>query len=224
MKAIFAGVELSADSFAPGETWLTTFRIQGQQTNQPSKPARSEFVRYYARALRSHTIEINLIPPPAADFDAAAESLALYFAELPQQGDLVLLSGVRERTFPGACVDTFSPPPRNGISNLYPLRFLAGAVTYRTRSRLGTMNANYPNVLPLTGLTGGGDGNLDGEATTDVDAGRMVKFYLNEGGILAPHEWVLIAWTAETEDAEDGRVLPDDFNATTNPKIWMRLI
>ena len=224
MRAIFNGTELSSGTFAPGETWLTTFRIQGQQVNQVSRPTRAEYVTLYARAARQHSIEIVFRPPPAADFDAAAEALCLYFAELPQQGDLVLLNGVRERTFPDACVESFSPPPRRGVSNEFPVKFIAGAVNTRTRSRLGAMNANYPNVLPLTALTGGATNSLDAEATTDVATGRMVNFYLNESGVLAPHQWVLMPWGEESEDAAAGRVIPDDFNETTNPKIWMRLI
>lgn len=224
MKATFAGVDLSTDSFAAGATWATSFRITGQQANQISRPARAEFISLYARGTRSHSIEIIFRPPPAADYDEAAEALALYFAELPQQGDLVLLSGMRERTFPDACVEAFSPPPRIGISNEFPVRFIAGAVTYRTRSTLGAMDYRYPNVVNLTGLTGGGATNLDGLVTTDVDAGRMVDFYLNSGGFLHPHRWVLTSWTDETEDSEDGRVLPDDFDNATNPKIWRRLL
>lgn len=203
---------------------MMTFRIAAQQANQISRPVRAEFIRPIARGLRMHTIELVFRPPPAADYDEAAESLALYFAELPQQGDLVLLAGNRELTFPDACVESFSPPPRVGISIQFPVRFIAGAVTYRTRSTLGAMDARYPNVISLTGLTGGGASNLDGLVTTDVNTGRMVDFYLLSGGVLMPHRWVLTAWTDETEDAADGRVLPDDFNTETNAKIWIRLL
>jgi hypothetical protein len=224
MRATYGGVNLSSALFAPGETWLTTFRIQGQQTNQIRRPARAEWIKPIARGHRSHSIDIVLRPPPFADVDAAAEALALFFSDLPQQGDLVLLSGGRERTFPDACVDSFNPPPRNGVSLEYPIKFIAGSVTTRTLSTLATMDARYPNVISLTGLTGGTEGDLDGQQTLDIAAGRMVNFYLNEGGVLQPHQWVLVLWTDETEDAEDGRVLPDDFHATTNPKIWRRIV
>ena len=224
MRAVFDGTVLSSASFAPGETWLSTFRINGQQVNQTRRPIRDEYAHFIARGLRQHSIEIVFRPPPAADFDEAAELLCLYFSELPQQGDLVLLSGTRERTFADACLESFTPPPRRGVSNEYPVKFIAGAVTSRTRSRLGIMSADYPNVLPLTALTGGATNSLDAEVTTDVATGRMVNFYLEESGVLAPHQWVLRPWGEESEDAAAGRVLPDDFNESTNAKIWIRLI
>jgi hypothetical protein len=223
MRATFDGIVLSAGSFSADAPYLATFRISGQQTNQIRRPARAEWIRPIARGHRSHVIEMIFRPPPAADYDAAAEALALYFAELPQQGDLVILSGSRERTFADACVENFSPPERTGISNEFPVRFLAGAVTYRILSPLARMDARYPNIITVTGLTGGTT-NLDGLQTSDVDAGRMVDFYLNVGGFLQPHRWVLTAWTDEAENADDGRVKPDDFHSTENPKIWRRLL
>ena len=227
MRATFNGTVLSTDSFAPGETWLTTFRIQGQQQNQVSKPTRAEYVTLYARAARMHSIEIVFRPPPEADFDAAAEALCLYFAELPQQGDLVLLSGVRERTFPNACLESFTPPPRRGVSNEWPVKFIAGAVTTRTRSRLGTMNINaIANLYDITGLTGGGSTKLDGLVTTDVAAGFQLEIFAAIGALNQLATFRLYAGTdAANTDPDAGPVIvrPADYNASTNAKVWKRL-
>lgn len=227
MKATYNGVVLSTDSFAPDETWLTTFRISGQQANQISRPSGDDYIKLYARGHRMHTIEIVFRPPPAADTDAAAEALALYFAGLPQQGDLVLLSGARERTFPGACVEAFTPPPRTGISNEFPVKFVAGSVTSRTLSPLAIMNINeVANLYAITGLTGGGDTNLDGLVTVDVSAGFQTDIFVPIGALNQLATFRLFAGTDATNtDPDAGPVVvrPADYDGTTNAKVWKRL-
>lgn len=232
MKATFAGVVLSTDSFDPGETWEASFRISGQQANQISRPARADYISLYARGARSHSIEIIFRPPPAADYDEAAEALTLYFAELPQQGDLVLLSGTRERTFPDACVEAFTPPPRIGLSNEFPLRFIAGAVTTRTRSPLGLMDTRYIANLPtITTLTGGTITSLDSQITVDVDAGFTAFIRPTLAGIAQPKMMQVITdpdpgVTVGNDDPAAGTliVLPLDYDEATNAKIWIEVL
>jgi len=222
MRVTYAGTVLSTDTFAAGETWQTSFRVSGAQQNQVAHRTRAEYITLFARGGRSHTIDLLFIPPPAADVHEAFEQLSLYFSALPLQGDLVLLSGALERTFPDACVQAFSPPPRRGLANEFPVTFLAGAVTAATLSPLAQMDSRYPNIRPITGLTGGDSGKLDAEITADVAVNRVIKFYLVESSILVPHEWVLLDWTDEVEDAAAGVVIPDDWHVTTNPKYWHR--
>jgi hypothetical protein len=77
---------------------------------------------------------------------------------------------------------------------------------------------NFPFVLgSIVGLTGGGGTNLDGIPTLGMAPIFVVHLILN-GGL---ESWALTNGT----NAEDGvgYVRPDDFNATTNAKVWVRV-
>ena len=82
---------------------------------------------------------------------------------------------------------------------------------------VGSTLANLPTI---TGLTGGGSTNLDGLATVTIPVGKMVL--LSFGDVL--QIWILRAST-DTEDlsATPARVRPDDFNASTNAKVWKQI-
>ncbi len=70
--------------------------------------------------------------------------------------------------------------------------------------------------LPFTSYTGGGTTALDGLATLNaVDTGAMAFTYV--AGVL--RGWLLLAGTT-AEDAAAGIVRPDDYDASTNARVW----
>jgi hypothetical protein len=69
-------------------------------------------------------------------------------------------------------------------------------------------------------LTGGTATSLDGVATTGLVL--MTPCLVSQAGALST--WQLQTWDGVTaENADGGLVLPDDANAVTNLKIWVRL-
>ncbi|HEX2100865.1 MAG TPA: hypothetical protein VHF69_09385 [Candidatus Synoicihabitans sp.] len=74
--------------------------------------------------------------------------------------------------------------------------------------------------VPLTALTGGGVGALDALETADgeVETGS-IAFAIAAGEFST---WQLQDGTA-AEDAAVGVVRPDDYNATTNARVWIRI-
>ena len=126
MKATFGDITLSEGGFTNAETWLTRFKIRGQQDVQTAKPIRAAYAQVYARGNRLHVIELLFYPPTAENTDEAFAALALFFATLPQQGDLILESGGNRVRFPSACLVSFEPLPSLGISNQFPLVFQCG--------------------------------------------------------------------------------------------------
>jgi hypothetical protein len=122
----FADMLLSAGGFGGDETWQTRFTIKGSQDVQVCKPMRADYVRVIARGQRMLTITLLFRPPSCADVHESFAELALYFSTLPQQGDLVLESGGNRVPYPDACLVSFDPPPRVGVSNEFPLVFQTG--------------------------------------------------------------------------------------------------
>jgi hypothetical protein len=228
MKAVYGGMTLSPGPFTGDATWLTSFSIKGEQKVQMRSPMRAAYAKPKARGLRVHTIEIVFVPPPSADLDASFALLSSYFALLPLEGDLVLNEGASQRTFSDAVIKDFSPPPRTGISNRFPLLFVAGACSAVTLSPLAQMDPkNVWNKRTISGLTGGGDANLDGFITSDVAVGASMYIYPVLNGVAQPRIMSLITdpspgVTVTNADPDAGTliVLPLDYDATTNPKIW----
>lgn len=73
----------------------------------------------------------------------------------------------------------------------------------------------YPSI---TTLTGGGSTALDGIVTTSLSVPRVVLLYIST----QPNMWRLASGTT----AEDGVgvVRPDDYHATTNARVWTRIM
>jgi hypothetical protein len=70
----------------------------------------------------------------------------------------------------------------------------------------------------VTGLTGGGATNLDGVLTVDVTVPHLYALVIGSSSQL----WILQAGT-NAEDVAGGVVRPDDFHATTNAKVFIRV-
>lgn len=99
-------------------------------------------------------------------------------------------------------------------------RGVSPAIPIYTLSPVASATLNRPDLL---GLTGGGATNLDGVATKTgalvlVPTGTI--FMLSYGRIL--QMWQLIAGT-DAEAPSTGVVRPDDYNASTNARIWVQL-
>lgn len=74
-------------------------------------------------------------------------------------------------------------------------------------------------LTSITALTGGTSTCLDAVATLNVSVGKLVALAItNEFQI-----WQLQSGTA-AENAANGIVRPDDYAATSNEKIWFRLV
>lgn len=71
----------------------------------------------------------------------------------------------------------------------------------------------------VTDLTGGAANDLDAVATTGLNAGALACFALS--GVMTI--WELRA-VSTAEDAANGVVRPDDYNASTNLKTWIQIL
>lgn len=87
-----------------------------------------------------------------------------------------------------------------------------------------TTQGTYPRVrADLTGLTGGAETDLDGVVTYADGVAAIptnTVFMLTYGRIL--QLWQLIAGT-DAEAPSNGVVRPDDYDGTTNARIWVQL-
>ncbi len=95
------------------------------------------------------------------------------------------------------------------------------AESYPTTTQFQT-GAVHP-ALSITSLTGGGATALDGQqtgTTSDPALPTGYTFLLSFGRV--GQLWQLIAAT-DSEDVLNGVVRPDDYNATTNARIWVQL-
>jgi hypothetical protein len=73
-------------------------------------------------------------------------------------------------------------------------------------------------LTSVTSLTGGGSTALDGVITSVVTVPQLYIVSLSTSSQL----WILVAGT-EAEDVAGGIVRPDDYNATTNAKVFKRI-
>lgn len=74
----------------------------------------------------------------------------------------------------------------------------------------------------ITGLTGGGVTNLDGIVTVSKAINSLQILVRVISGSRSESTWQLIAGTT-AEDEDGGIVRPDDYTASTNEKIWVRV-
>jgi len=74
---------------------------------------------------------------------------------------------------------------------------------------------NRPDIV---GLTGGGNTKLDGVATTGLSVGTIVLVYDESSGETRIYR--LSDTTGSVSDSIPIVIVPDDYNATTNHKVW----
>ena len=86
-------------------------------------------------------------------------------------------------------------------------------------ARYGVPGTAVPNyLLTRTTLTGGGSTALDGLATTSLSAGYLVALIIS--GALRFYQ--LTAGT--TAESSPTTIRPDDYNASTNAKVWLQIL
>jgi len=100
---------------------------------------------------------------------------------------------------------TAAPADNDGISYTSEAAFLAGAVHPRTA---------------ITSLTGGGATALDGIVTAALVLPTGYTVLLSYGRV--GQTWQLVAGT-DAEDVPNGIVRPDDYDATSNARVWVQL-
>lgn len=184
---------------------------------------RAAWPTYYPdRAVRRIPVVYPVTFTPCASMEAAVLQARTIPLTCPKGGVLTEQHGETLITYASAKLVSCSVE-RIGVSNRFGFAFEATDPDTATLSLIAQMDARYPNILTLAGLTGGGSTKLDGQVTTDVAVGRIVEFVLTESAVIVPHKWLLREWTDEVEDSAAGIVLPDDHHATTNPKFWHRL-
>lgn len=118
------------------------------------------------------------------------------------------------------------PPPNQQDTATLMVNKDTGAIVapvsvslFRSANSLGSADSVHPHS-DITGLTGGGATNLDGQATAGgvEDPGHTVLLNISSVAQI----WQLQAGT-DAEDVAGGVVRPDDYNASTNAVIWRRL-
>ncbi len=83
-----------------------------------------------------------------------------------------------------------------------------------------TYSAGFMRVeTGITGLTGGGATKLDGLVTANGTYPVGICVFLVISGV--PQIWQLTSGST-AEDASNGIVRPDDYNASTNQKVWLQ--
>jgi hypothetical protein len=81
-----------------------------------------------------------------------------------------------------------------------------------------TLNSAFVNRVAITAYAGNVSGSLDYITTADKSLGTILEFVLVSGG--QPEQWVLEAGTNATDAGVYQR--PNDYNGSTNARVWRR--
>lgn len=176
------------------------------------------------------------VPIEATDTTAADGAFPWFWLVLVTLADGSVLQPFRlsgsyrlDATVPSNCGDLVCADPTTGTVSavaLTPAPLPAYAtVAYVDSSIAAAISDLAESILALTGLTGGSAGDLDAIATA---SGALASHAIREvlsgsvgGGDLSVSRWVLMAGT----NPEDGisYIRPDDYNALTNARVWVRI-
>ena len=194
---------------------------------------RAEWAIPVARGNRVITLPMVIELPAVASFGLSLVSALMYFSNLPDEGTLVFAEGAQQVTFANAvCPKWKIVDEIVGVSYAVALQFVLGQPTNATLSLLAQMDSRYlANLSAITGLTGGGASNLDSQITADVAVGFRAFLTPTIAGIAQPKVMGLITdpdpgVTVTNEDPAAGTliILPADYDAATNAKIWTELL
>lgn len=146
------------------------------------------------------TVEVTYL-----DTDALEGRVTTLYCDLQAQDASGNVSTVWEGTI------TFKADITRGVSPAIPI--------YTTQP----VAAAFTILTGVTGLTGGGATNLDGQATksgsnTLISTGTVVL--LTYGRVA--QWWQLVAGT-DAESVGTGVVRPDDYDGSTNARVWVQL-
>lgn len=199
----------------------------GSINYEPLEYLRAAWAVPVARGNRLITLPMIIEIPPFATFGAALVAGLTYFGNLPDEGPLVITEGADQVTFSSAvCVECKILDEIMGLSHAVALRFICGQPVNATLSPLARMDINAVcNLYKVTGLTGGGETNLDGWPTADVLPGFQVDVFASIGALNQKATFRLFEGSDATNtDPDAGPVIvrPADYDAET-PKVWKRL-
>lgn len=214
---------------ADGERVLGPMALTMNQQTPVTTRLRADFLTGFAsRGTRAFSFNLSVTMPPCASLEDAAIELFQHPINCPKGGILDLEEGSQRVRFATAWLQGDVTATSLGLTNLFTFPFQANAPDVTTLSPLAQMDSRFMNILPaITGLTGGTTGKLDAKVTTDVDI-NFTAFCANLilNGIVVPKIFQLTSSTdAENTDTEVGilKVRPDDYHATTNPKVWFEV-
>lgn len=204
---------------------LDTETLTLTQETQVSQRARAAWPTFFhSRSTQSIPLVYPVCYAPCADIAAAVLQSRQVLAQCPKGGVLTEQSGSTLITYADAKLDSISVT-RRGLTNLFTFSLTATDPDTAALSTLAQMDLRYVwNLSSITGLTGGGATNLDGLTTTDVTVGCSALITPTIGGLVIPKTFRLIAGTtAENADPAAGALVirPDDYNASTNAKVWV---
>lgn len=116
---------------------------------------------------------------------------------------------------PASTTDTLA----SGPVILKPASFDVLALSGITYPQIPTLDGVVIQRLDITGLDGGAATDLDSIETVGLDLNYTVLTGVTVGAGVSGTTWALKAGT-DANDPEGGVVRPEDFNETTNAKVW----
>lgn len=196
-----------------------------QQTQTVTKCRAEWLTGFHSRASRSIPLQYKVTFPACASLEAAYAQARSIPLSCPKGGVLTEQIGSTLTTFSDAWIEGEIGVERQGVRNVFTFNLTAVDPDTVTISTLAQLNMNYVvNLYAITGLAGGGSTNLDGYTTTDVSVGFTAFLpALLISSVAVPKMMQLVTGTdAENTDPTAGVIIvrPDDYNASTNPKVW----
>jgi len=200
-------------------------RLALQQETQVVTRARAEWpAAFPERASSALSFSIPVTFPPCASLEAALLEAHMIPQQCPRGGVLTCQYGETLITYSQAWRTGITAEPR-GVTNLFNFAFQAVNPAFAELSPLAQMDSRYiANLSAITGLTGGGATKLDGLVTADVSVGFCAFLpALVIGSVATPKMMHLVAGT-DTENADPAAgviiIRPDDYDGSTNAKVW----
>jgi hypothetical protein len=179
------------------------------------------------RSTRSVALSYSVGFPACASMAEAVMQSRTVPASCPRGGVLVEQQGATQVTYEQAWVTSIRVE-RLGVSNRFVFNLTATNPSTVTLSTLAQYDMRYAaNLHTITGLTGGGESNLDGYITTDVAVGFLAIIKPTLAGLVQTKLMSLITdpapgETVTNDDPAAGTliVLPLDYDEESNAKIW----
>lgn len=203
------------------------------QETQTAVRGRAEWVTaFHSRAVRQIPL-VYVVTFPACESEEAAFLQARTIpAQCPRGGVLVEQMGATLITYEDAWINGAITWQRTGVRNVFtfPLMAINPDVVTLELSPLAAMDSRYiANFhhhagIHITGLTGGGEHDLDSLVTADVGLGFAAHMWVTVDGVVMPKVMTLVAGDDATNtDPGAGRMVvrPLDFDEDTNAKIWV---
>jgi len=195
------------------------------QITQETQRCRALWVTGFPeRASRVFDLPVPVVFPSCETHEAALMQAVTVPVSCPRGGVLALASGAESVSFSQAWLSSVTFE-NLGVRNLFTFSFRVIDPSVTTFSTLAQMDSRYiANLSAITGLTGGGATKLDGLTTTDVSVGFCTFLpALVIGSVATPKMMHLVTGTdAENADPAAGVIIirPDDYDGSTNAKVW----